>query len=257
MEKSSQQSSEVLKEILGDLDQAAQEMDHGTMEKEALQEGGNHEVPISDGKKGTIQSAGMPVLSNPGEAHHTRVYEVFQENPGVDGRRSANAVGPQDFRKYCTEGVMAILGSMLLGMVFCFAIYQWRKRQKRLAAASRAQPNTRSYPASLDSRPPQPNTPESGTQSQQPLSSQSLLFNQASLLPHWIVFRHTGMAFSCAFMTSFLKNAQPSRTALPFTTASQGTLSSRPLNGPKSAFQKSKTPTTTSALLAVSLIRTR
>ncbi|KAK4817082.1 hypothetical protein QYF61_027913 [Mycteria americana] len=49
-----------------------------------------------------------------------------------------------------------------------------------------------------------------------------------------------GTACSCAFKISFLKNAQPSWIPLPFRTASQGTLSIRLLNRPKSALPKSK-----------------
>ncbi|KAM9257790.1 uncharacterized protein RDI95_015310 [Morus bassanus] len=58
--KSSQRSSEVLKQILKELDKAAHELDGETVEKEAPQEGGSHAVPISDDKRGAIQSTGMP-----------------------------------------------------------------------------------------------------------------------------------------------------------------------------------------------------
>ncbi|XP_054697872.1 uncharacterized protein LOC129212799 isoform X3 [Grus americana] len=98
--KRSQQSSEDLKEILKELDKAAR------------------------------------ALSNPGEAHHTGIYEFFRTNTGVDGKRNANAMDPDDFQKYCIEGAAAILGSMLLGMLLCCGIYVWRKRRQRLAAAS-------------------------------------------------------------------------------------------------------------------------
>ncbi|XP_064329973.1 uncharacterized protein LOC135317587 isoform X2 [Phalacrocorax carbo] len=58
--KSSQRSSEVLKEILKDLDKAALEMDRETAENEALQEGGSHAVPVSDDRRGAIQSVEVP-----------------------------------------------------------------------------------------------------------------------------------------------------------------------------------------------------
>ena len=45
----------------------------------------------------------------------------------MDGKRRANAADPTDFRKYCMEGAAAILGSMLLGMVFFCVIHVWRK----------------------------------------------------------------------------------------------------------------------------------
>ncbi|XP_054688193.1 uncharacterized protein LOC129208844 isoform X1 [Grus americana] len=134
--KRSQQSSEDLKEILKELDKAARELDRETVEEEALQEGGSQAVPVSDEKKGAIQSTGVPALSNPGEAHHTGIYEFFRTNTGVDGKRNANAMDPNDFQKYCIEGAAAILGSMLLGMLLCCGIYVWRKRRQRLAAAS-------------------------------------------------------------------------------------------------------------------------
>ncbi|XP_075622181.1 uncharacterized protein LOC142603772 isoform X2 [Balearica regulorum gibbericeps] len=132
----SRQSSEDLKEILKELDKAAHELDRETVEKEALQEGGSQAVPVSDEKKGAIQSTGVPALSNPGEAHHASIYGFFQTNTGVDGKRNANAMDPDDFQKYCIEGAVAFLGSMLLGMVLCCGIYVWSKRRRRLAAAS-------------------------------------------------------------------------------------------------------------------------
>ncbi|KAK4826008.1 hypothetical protein QYF61_003781 [Mycteria americana] len=49
-----------------------------------------------------------------------------------------------------------------------------------------------------------------------------------------------GTANSCIVKIFFLKNVQPSWTPLPFRTASQGTLSTRLLNRPKSAFRKFK-----------------
>ncbi|XP_054668096.1 uncharacterized protein LOC129200873 [Grus americana] len=61
--KRSQQSSEDLKEILKELDKAARELDRETVEEEALQEGGSQAVPVSDEKKGAIQSTGVPGAS--------------------------------------------------------------------------------------------------------------------------------------------------------------------------------------------------
>ncbi|GAB0203293.1 mitochondrial enolase superfamily member 1 [Grus japonensis] len=92
-----------------------------------------------------------------------------------------------------------------------------------------------------------------------PEEGQSSLFSQAGLLRHGAVFWHIGTACFCAFKISFLKNAQPSWTTLPFRTASQGTLSTRPLNRPKSALYKSKvavllTPLLTSLRIKNSII---
>ncbi|GAB0192579.1 hypothetical protein GRJ2_001723200 [Grus japonensis] len=71
--KRSQQSSEDLKEILKELDKAARELDRETVEEEALQEGGSQAVPVSDEKKGAIQSTGVPVEgSNVGRNRRTQ-----------------------------------------------------------------------------------------------------------------------------------------------------------------------------------------
>ncbi|XP_064330179.1 uncharacterized protein LOC135317684 [Phalacrocorax carbo] len=145
--KSSQRSSEVLKEILKDLDKAALEMDRETAENEALQEGGSHAVPVSDDRRGAIQSV---------------------EVPGVDGTRNRNAMDPKAFQKYCIEGSVAVVGSILLGMVFCCVIRLWRKRRRRLAAASRARPDTSSCPSHPDTWTAHPSTSKSWTQHQQP-----------------------------------------------------------------------------------------
>ncbi|XP_074419703.1 uncharacterized protein LOC141733351 [Larus michahellis] len=170
--KSSQRSSEVLKELLKELDKAAhvsppedtmlpmrsgyfylvqlacfllKVRDWGPVEKEALQEGGSRAAPVSDESTRAIQSAGVPVLSNPGEAHHAGMDDFLPKNAGVDGKRNTNVADPKDFQKYCIEGAMAILGSMLFGMGLCCAICLWRVRKKRLSAASQAQPNPSSY----------------------------------------------------------------------------------------------------------------
>ncbi|XP_029862100.1 uncharacterized protein LOC115337827 isoform X2 [Aquila chrysaetos chrysaetos] len=132
--ESSQRSPEVLKEILEELDKAAR----------------------------------VAVLSSPGEAHHARRYEFSPKNAGVDDKRNTNAMDPQDFRYYCIEGAVAVLGSVLFGMILCCVICLWRKRQRRLSAASRAQPDTSSCSSGLDSPSSRPSTPESWTQQQEP-----------------------------------------------------------------------------------------
>ena len=50
--------------------------------------------------------------------------------PGVDGKRSPNAADPKDFQNNCIEGAVAVLGSVLLGMVLCCVIRLWRKRRR-------------------------------------------------------------------------------------------------------------------------------
>ncbi|XP_074669063.1 uncharacterized protein LOC141918445 [Strix aluco] len=92
-------------------------MDRESVEKEAFWEGGSQVVPTSYERTGAIQSMGVP---------------------GMDGKRRANAADPTDFRKYCMEGAAAILGSMLLGMVFFCVIHVWRKIKWCLAEALRS-----------------------------------------------------------------------------------------------------------------------
>ncbi|XP_069634074.1 uncharacterized protein [Haliaeetus albicilla] len=145
-------------------------MDRETVEKEAFQEGDSHAVPVSDEKTGAIQSTGVPVavLSSPGEAHHARRYEFSPKNAGVDDKRNTNAMDPQDFRYYCIEGAVAVLGSVLFGMILCCVIHLWRKRRRRLSAASRARSDTSSCSSGLDSRSSRCSTPESWTRQQEP-----------------------------------------------------------------------------------------
>ena len=50
--------------------------------------------------------------------------------PGVDGKRSSNAADPKDFQNNCIEGAVAVLGSVLLGLVLCCVISLWRKRRR-------------------------------------------------------------------------------------------------------------------------------
>ncbi|XP_064256626.1 uncharacterized protein LOC135287195 [Passer domesticus] len=51
--------------------------------------------------------------------------------PGaVLGRADTNAAEGSSFKTYCIEGILAILGSILLGMVLCCAFHFWRKRKK-------------------------------------------------------------------------------------------------------------------------------
>ncbi|XP_074878319.1 uncharacterized protein LOC142028250 isoform X2 [Buteo buteo] len=132
--RSSQRSPEVLKEILKELDKAAR----------------------------------VAVLSSPGEAHHARRYEFSPKSAGVDDKRNTNAVDPQDFRYYCIEGAVAVLGSVLFGMILCCVICLWRKRRRRLSAASRAWSDTSSCSSGLDSRSSRCSTPESWTRQQEP-----------------------------------------------------------------------------------------
>ena len=48
----------------------------------------------------------------------------------MDGKRNANAADAKDFQKYCTEGAVVVLGSVLLGMVLCCVVHLWRKGRR-------------------------------------------------------------------------------------------------------------------------------
>lgn len=48
----------------------------------------------------------------------------------VVGRGDTEIVDANSFQKYCIEGIVAVLGSMLLGMVLCCVLHVWRKRRK-------------------------------------------------------------------------------------------------------------------------------
>ena len=50
--------------------------------------------------------------------------------PGVDGKRNSNARDPMDFQKYCIEGAVVVLASMLLGLIVGCVICLWRKRKR-------------------------------------------------------------------------------------------------------------------------------
>ncbi|XP_032937217.1 uncharacterized protein LOC117007884 isoform X1 [Catharus ustulatus] len=53
-------------------------------------------------------------------------------NPdAVVGKADTGAVDANSFQKYCIEGIVAVLGSMLLGMVLCCVLHVWRKRRKK------------------------------------------------------------------------------------------------------------------------------
>ncbi|XP_064354510.1 uncharacterized protein LOC135323788 isoform X3 [Dromaius novaehollandiae] len=61
MGKSSQESSEVLQEILKDLEGAA-ENHQETLEKETFPAGGSHSLPVSDEEREAVQATGMPAV---------------------------------------------------------------------------------------------------------------------------------------------------------------------------------------------------
>ncbi|XP_030350688.1 uncharacterized protein LOC115611613 isoform X2 [Strigops habroptila] len=144
--ESSQGSSEVLREILTDLDEAAHEVNRETME--ALQEGDRRGVPASGGRMGAYSSV---------------------DEPGVDDKKNPNAADQNEFRKLCTEGIMVVLGSMLLGMVFCCVIHLWRKRRRRIAAASASQADISRRTSDMGSWIPRSNPSEAWTQQPSPV----------------------------------------------------------------------------------------
>ncbi|XP_030350831.1 serine/arginine repetitive matrix protein 1-like isoform X1 [Strigops habroptila] len=64
---------------------------------------------------------------------------------------------------------MAVLGSMLLGMVFCCVIHLWRKRRRRIAAASASQADISRRTSDMGSWIPRSNPSETWTQQPSPV----------------------------------------------------------------------------------------
>uniref|UniRef100_A0A8B9ER02 Uncharacterized protein n=1 Tax=Anser cygnoides TaxID=8845 RepID=A0A8B9ER02_ANSCY len=134
--KSSQRTSEILKEILKELE-GAQGADGEAVKQEAFPRGNT--LPGSEGATEAAQATVPPVLSEPGEARHTGVFQFFRENPGAAGERTASASDGAAVRKHCLVSTAAILGSLLFVMLLCCGVIRLRrKRQQRLSAASEA-----------------------------------------------------------------------------------------------------------------------
>eukprot|EP00075_Anas_platyrhynchos_P014247 XP_027303500.1 uncharacterized protein LOC113840969 isoform X1 [Anas platyrhynchos] len=79
--QSSQRTSAILQEILQELE-GAQGADGEAVQKEALPRGNT--LPGSEGAPEAAPATVPPVLSEPGEARHTGVFQFFQENPGTE-----------------------------------------------------------------------------------------------------------------------------------------------------------------------------
>nr|XP_047909765.1 progesterone receptor-like isoform X3 [Anser cygnoides] len=87
--KSSQRTSEILKEILKELE-GAQGADGEAVKQEAFPRGNT--LPGSEGATEAAQATVPPVLSEPGEARHTGVFQFFRENPGTEQAVSGSRV---------------------------------------------------------------------------------------------------------------------------------------------------------------------
>ncbi|XP_040425167.1 guanine nucleotide-binding protein G(s) subunit alpha isoforms XLas-like isoform X2 [Cygnus olor] len=134
--KSSQRTSGILKEILKELE-GAQGADGEAVQQEAFPRGNT--LPGSEGAREAAQATVPPVLSEPGEAHHTRVFQFFQEKPGAAGEGTASASDGAAVRKHCLVSAAAIVGSLLFGTLLCCGLIRLRRRrQQRLSAASEA-----------------------------------------------------------------------------------------------------------------------
>ncbi|XP_065543316.1 uncharacterized protein LOC136018207 [Lathamus discolor] len=128
--------SEVLRQIVEELRRG-----HG-MEQEAVQSeaaAGAHSIsgPVSTQDTVAMQDTDMRVLSRPGEDQHDRVYGFYPLDSGVDKERSSSTssaqgaagfVCPQDVRRSCMIGTAAIVISVPLALVFCYCMYQRRKK---------------------------------------------------------------------------------------------------------------------------------
>ena len=93
--------------------------------KETLQPQDSHWLRVADKVRRNWPWPCQTSCEITSSVQDTLTYRIVP--PGMDGKRRANAADPTDFRKYCMEGAAAILGSMLLGMVFFCVIHVWRK----------------------------------------------------------------------------------------------------------------------------------
>ncbi|XP_040399313.1 titin-like isoform X30 [Cygnus olor] len=148
LRKSSPTSSDIVEDIIKELEEAAPGMVRETVPKEVLWQGSGRTLPL------------------PGKRT-----EATQATPGVDGENNANTAKPQNFQSYCIEGAAAFLVPLLLVTVACCVlIRRWRQKNQRLAAAQAAQTDTRSRSVSPYRQPDHRGMPESRARRQRPPS---------------------------------------------------------------------------------------
>ncbi|XP_066852122.1 uncharacterized protein [Anser cygnoides] len=149
--KSSPTSSDIVEDIIKELEEAAPGLVRETVPKEVLWQRSGRRLPLPGKRTEAMKSTA------------TR---------GVDGENNANTAKPQNFRRYCIEGAVAVLVPflVLVTVACCVLIWCWRQENRRLAAAQAAQTDTRSRSVSPYRQPDHRRTPESQARHQRPPS---------------------------------------------------------------------------------------
>ncbi|XP_040399302.1 uncharacterized protein LOC121063051 isoform X21 [Cygnus olor] len=150
LRKSSPTSSDIVEDIIKELEEAAPGMVRETVPKKVLWQGSGRTLLLPGKRTEATQATARP---------------------GVDGENNANTAKPQNFQSYCIEGAAAFLVPLLLVTVTCCVlIRRWRQKNQCLAAAQAAQTDTRSRSVSPYRRPDHRGMPESRARRQRPPS---------------------------------------------------------------------------------------
>ena len=98
--------------------------------KEMLQP--QHVQWFRDANKGreNISCHGQASSEIPSSAQDTLMLTRRIVPPGVSGKRNSNAVNADGYWSYCIEGIAAVLGSVVFGMILCCGVCVWWRRRE-------------------------------------------------------------------------------------------------------------------------------
>ncbi|XP_040399293.1 uncharacterized protein LOC121063051 isoform X13 [Cygnus olor] len=182
LRKSSPTSSDIVEDIIKELEEAAPGMVRETVPKEVLWQGSGCTLPLPGKRTEATQATPGPLRAKDKAERikpsllSSHIIEKIRKDlekaaPGVDGENNANTAKPQNFQSYCIEGAAAFLVPLLLVTVTCCVlIRRWRQKNQCLAAAQAAQTDTRSRSVSPYRRPDHRGMPESRARRQRPPS---------------------------------------------------------------------------------------
>ncbi|XP_064493867.1 uncharacterized protein LOC135403612 isoform X2 [Pseudopipra pipra] len=149
--QSSQDTSKVLHEILGQLKMIARGVN--SLSLNSAVDGrrftsavvGRADPNLVDGRTDPIAVVGRADPNAVDGRTDPNTVDGRTDPNAVVGRADPNSVGADTFQTYCIEGIVAVLGSILLGMALYCIFHLWRKRRRRLAAsrAGSERPNSR------------------------------------------------------------------------------------------------------------------
>ncbi|XP_039242321.1 uncharacterized protein LOC113995197 [Pipra filicauda] len=149
--QSSQDTSKVLHEILGQLKTIARGVN--SLSLNSAVDGrrftsavvGRADPNLVDGRTDPIAVVGRADPNAVDGRTDPNTVDGRTDPNAVVGRADPNSVGADTFQTYCIEGIVAVLGSILLGMALYCVFHLWRKRRRRLAAsrAGSERPNSR------------------------------------------------------------------------------------------------------------------